>query len=423
MARFHRPRFMDSWYAMPGHIRALLWPEPLWAIPYTLYGPYASIYQERLGLTPAQIGLIGSAAMALNVAASFFGAYFTDRLGRKRTMLYADILAWSVATAVWALSRNFWWFLAAGALNSLGAISGIAWSCLLVEDTAADERLPIFTWLQLLQLASGFFVPLAGLIVARFDVVLGARILYGLAFVSMSFMFYIRNRYVRESSVGLARMSHVRTIDWRQVGREYRRAIGFLVRHREFRALFIGSLAFNLNFVISGLYLGLFYTDHLGLSPAVISIFPTVTAAVMLVVTLWLPRIAAERARRYLAFGYGFGVAGLALLVTAPSHNLAWVAASVALTAIGSALVNPFFGVIWNGLIGDADRANIFSATFVIRTLLLTPAGAIGGWLFTLHAELPMAVVAIALVVGIAVYLPFAFPRGARPTSTGQVTN
>ena len=421
MTRLRRPRFLDSWFAIPGHIRALLWPEPLWAIPYTLFTPYASIYQERLGLTPTQIGLVGSVAMGLNVAAAFFGAYITDRLGRKRAMLYADVVSWSAATLVWAFARDFWWFLAAGALNSLGSISGIAWSCLLVEDTAEDDRLPIFTWLQLLQLVSGFLVPVAGLTVSRLGVVAGTRLLYGLAFVSMSFMFYIRNRYIRESSVGLARMRHVRAIDWRRIADEYRRAAGFLLHHSEFRALFIGSLAVNLNLVITGLYVGLFYTDHLGLAPAVISAFPFVSAAVMLVASVaLLPRLPAERARRYVVVGSSLGLAGLVLLVLAPAHGLAWVAVSVSMTAVGNALLNPFFGVVWNGLIADSDRANVFSAVFVLRTLLLTPAGALGGWLYSLHAGLPLVAVAAAMAISIAIYLPFAFPP-QRATPGGRV--
>lgn len=408
-------RFLDGWQEVPRHIRPILWTELMWALPYSLFIPYASLYQERVGLTPAQIGLLGSIISTLGVVSAFFGAHIVDRVGRKRSLLVADFLSWPVACAIWALARDFRWFLAAAILNGIGSIAYIAWSCLLVEDTAESERLPIFSWLQAIQLGAGLFVPLAAPVIARLGVISGTRLLYVFAIPSMAAMIFTRDHLTRESSIGLARMRHARSIEWRQVAREYRRAAGFIVGHPEYRALFVGSLSFNLSAIVSSLYVGLYYADHLLVTPAIISIFPMVTAAAMLISTIWLlPHLAEDRAGRNLSIGSMLALTGLIILIATPTHGLVWVVLSVSLSAVGNGLVNPFYNVIFNGLIEDADRATVLSATFVIRTLLLAPAGAVAGFLFSVNARVPFIAVAAIIALGIAVYLPFAFGRGAR---------
>jgi MFS family permease len=386
----------------------------MWAIPYALFIPYASLYQERVGLSPAQIGLLGSVTSTLGVISAFFGAHLVDRVGRKRSLLVADFLSWPVACAVWAFAGDFRWFLVAAVLNGVGSIAFIAWSCLLVEDTAEAERFPIFSWLQVIQLGAGLFVPLAAPVIAHLGVVSGTRLLYLFAIPNMAAMMFIRDRLTRESSIGLARMSHARAINWRQVASEYRRATRFIVGHPEYRALFVASLSFNLSAVVSSLYVGLYYADHLLVAPAVISVFPTVTAAVMLASTIWLlPSLDEGLARRNLSVGSMLVLTGLVTLISTPTRGLGWVVLSVTLSAAGNGLVNPFYNVILNGLIEDADRATVLSATFVIRTLLLTPVGAVAGFLFSLSPRLPFIGAAGLIALGIAVYLPFAFGRGA----------
>ena len=124
-----------------------------------------------LGVTDKQIGLIASISMALQMFSSLLGGYVTDKLGRKRTSLIFDTLSWSIPTLIWAVAQNFYYFLVAAIINSLVRVVHTSWTCLLVEDTAPEDRVHAYTLLQVAGILAGFVAPLGGLLVKRFELV------------------------------------------------------------------------------------------------------------------------------------------------------------------------------------------------------------------------------------------------------------
>ena len=105
--------------SLTGNPRGCVYTEPLWGIPYNLIAPYASVYMVALGLTDQNIGLVLSVSWGFQVLWALLSGAITDKLGRRRTTLIFDILAWSVPALIWAFSQNIWWFLAAGIMNSI----------------------------------------------------------------------------------------------------------------------------------------------------------------------------------------------------------------------------------------------------------------------------------------------------------------
>ena len=117
-----------------GNPRTLVLIEPLWGVPYNLIAPFATLYMYTQGITDVQIGLILSVTMAVQVLFSFLGGILSDKLGRKFTTMMGDFFGWGLACLVWAVSNNFWLFLAAAILNCFEQINQTAWYCLLIED-------------------------------------------------------------------------------------------------------------------------------------------------------------------------------------------------------------------------------------------------------------------------------------------------
>ena len=56
---------------------------------------------------------------------AFVGGALTDKMGRRRTTLVFDILSWTVPALISAAAQNFWYFLAAGIVNSFWRITYI----------------------------------------------------------------------------------------------------------------------------------------------------------------------------------------------------------------------------------------------------------------------------------------------------------
>lgn len=154
---------------LTGNARGCVYTEPLWGIPFNLYAPYVSIYMVALGLADKQIGLIVSISMAFQIIMALLGGVITDKLGRRRTTLIFDNLSWSVPALVSALAQNFWYFMAAGIINSLWRITHVSWSCLLVEDTNQNLLVDIYTWIYIANQIVGFLAPLAGVLIGIFS--------------------------------------------------------------------------------------------------------------------------------------------------------------------------------------------------------------------------------------------------------------
>ncbi len=55
-----------------------------------------------LGVKDAQIGLIASMGMVMQILCSLLGGVITDKLGRRLTTLIFDLISWGGATLVWA---------------------------------------------------------------------------------------------------------------------------------------------------------------------------------------------------------------------------------------------------------------------------------------------------------------------------------
>src|SRR5688500_9049219 len=107
--------------------------------------PYVSLYMIALGVTGKEIGLILSVSWIFQIFLAMLSGVVTDKLGRRLTTLIFDILSWSVPALISAVAQNFWYFLAAGIINSVWRITHTSWSCLLVEDADESQSVDIYT--------------------------------------------------------------------------------------------------------------------------------------------------------------------------------------------------------------------------------------------------------------------------------------
>ena len=53
-----RHPFISALTGLKGNPRACVYTEPLWGIPFNLYGPYVTLYMYALGLGDSRIGLV-----------------------------------------------------------------------------------------------------------------------------------------------------------------------------------------------------------------------------------------------------------------------------------------------------------------------------------------------------------------------------
>jgi MFS transporter, DHA1 family, tetracycline resistance protein len=382
-----------------GNAKACILVEPLWGIPFNLYSTYASVYMLALGCSKIQIGLISSIGLALQTVFSLVSGYVTDRLGRRRTSLIFDLVSWSIPTLLWAFAQNFWFFLAAGAINSLVRIVANSWTCLMIEDTPARERVHIFTWISVAGILAGFFAPIAGILVDRFQMVTTMRGLYLFAFASMTFMFFLRNALTVETGMGLKKLQESRHADFRQTREEYGRIARHLLSNPVTIAAFLINILININVIMRGTFLSILLTKTLGFPDGAIAIFPFIHAGIMLFVFVFvMPSIGRMGIARPLFAGVALLALSAVLLILAPPLSWAAVIASTVLGSVGTALAIPISDTFVANAVSEKDRAKAMSLFYASFFALTAPFGYLGGLLSAVSDRLPFLIAAGAVL-------------------------
>jgi MFS transporter, DHA1 family, tetracycline resistance protein len=381
---------------------------------------YASVYMVALGCSATQVGLITSVGLVLAVVLSFVGGPITDRLGRKRTTLLFDFVAWGGGMLLWAVARGFPWFLAAAVVNSFVRIVQTSWTCLMVEDTPPVQRVTIYAWVYVAGVVAGMDAPLAGLLVGRFGLVPAMRGLYVFAFVVLITMFLVRNRMLTETSVGVARMRESRRAPVLGALADYRRVAGLLLRRPLTIVAFFISTLVSIHGVLRGTFFAILLTEGLGFRDALIAVFPALGAGVTLVVYLLvLPSVSRRGTAFPLVLGLALSAAGGLLLALSPAGSILVVTLSTVLSAAGAAIIVPHSDSLVANTVPEPDRAAVMSLYYMLVFGASSPFGWLGGVLFARGARLPFLLA--AGVLGAALLLALLVPRlerGARKHGT-----
>lgn len=391
-----------------GNARGCLIYEPMFILPYSMLSMYASVYMYQLGVNERQIGLIASVGLVLQIFTSFISGYLTDRMGRKRALLYYDLLGWSLAALIWAASQNFWYFLIAAVFNSFLRVPNTAWYCLLVEDTKPEDRSIVFRVLQLIGIIGGLFAPLGGLLVRHFTLVPAMRIMYVIFGISVTIMFIARNFSTHETEIGIRKRKESKNIKLRDNLQEYILAIKAILTNRLLLIVFGIYIFFNFQMTLQNTYLSIYLVEALKIDDALIGIFPAVSSIAMLgLMFLVIPRFKESKASRYIIWGFSLAIVSKGILVSVAPGQIAPVIISTMLAAAGSIIASPYLEALVANSIDDEQRAKMFSILQVLVLLVISPSGLIGGWAYTIDSRLPFILMMATLAASIILVLMF----------------
>ncbi|WP_409304127.1 MFS transporter [Peribacillus sp. SCS-155] len=385
-----------------GNARGCLIYEPMFILPYSMLSMYASVYMFQLGVNEKQIGLITSVGLVLQIFTSFISGYLTDRMGRRRALLYYDLLGWSIAALVWAVSQNFWYFLIAAVLNSFLRVPNTAWYCLLVEGTDPQDRSYVFRVLQLIGVIGGLFAPLGGLLVSHFTLVPAMRIMYAVFAVSVTIMFIARNFATHETEIGIRKRKESKDIKLSDNFKEYSTAIQAILSNRVLLMVFGVYMFFNFQTTLQNTYLSIYLVDALDINDALIAVFPAVSSIAMLGLMFFvIPRFHERKANQYIICGFALTILSKIILIMTGTGQIAPVVISTMLTAAGSIIASPYLESVVANSIDDEQRAKMFSILQVLILLVISPSGLIGGWAYSIDARLPFILMIASLAASI----------------------
>jgi MFS family permease len=387
--------------SLTGNPRGCVYTEPLWGIPFNLYAPYVSIYMLALGLSDTDIGLILSISWAFQIVFALLSGVITDKLGRRRTTLIFDIIAWSVPALISALAQNFWYFLAAGAINSVWRITQNSWSCLLVEDADPKQLVDMYTWIYISNQIVGFVAPLAGVIIGAFSLVPTMRGLYAFAAVMFTLKAVVTYLMTRETAQGEVRLHETRHQSMFGVLGEYKHVIRDLLRAPQTLYTAGIMLVISICTLISGSFWSILVTEKLHIEAKYLALFPFVKSAIILsFFFVVMPHVNKLHAKLPMMIGFFGFLTSQVLLISAPEQGYLLLIVSVFLEACSYAAVSPLVDQMVALTIDPKERARVQSIVFVGIILLTSPFGWIAGRLSEIDKNLPFVLTIVLYTVG-----------------------
>jgi MFS family permease len=363
-----------------GNARGCVYTEALWGIPFNLYAPYASVYMLALGLTDAQIGLITSIGLACQIFWALMSGAITDKVGRKRATLIADLISWSVPCLIWAVAQDFTCFLAAAIFNSVWRIPQTSWTCLLVEDTDPRLLVDVYSWIYIANLVVAFIAPFSGLLIERFTLVPTMRGLYWLALVMMTAKFLTMNAMVTETRQGLVRMQETRSQPLFAVLGESVGVFKQILQSPVTLAVTGLMVILNISRMVSGTFWAILVTEKLQIFPQHLALFYSARSIIMLLIFfLVMPRL--RSADVYLPMRFGF--LGLLLshviLVSIPAGNYGLLLLATVVEACSVPAASALLDKLTVVIVDAKERARIMAILYVIVIVCTSPFGWVAG--------------------------------------------
>lgn len=358
---------IGSLRTLRGNTRVSVICEPLWGIPWVLYTFYLSLYMKEQGITDTQIGYLISIGFVANIIFSMIGGLITDRLGRRKTSLIFDLIAWPGSILIYLFSGSFWMFALAQVINGMSRITAVSWNLMVVEDAKVPEQVAAYNLLNAINISVGIFTPLAGILVKQLGIIGGEKILLAFAALSMTVMFLLRHYYYTETKIGQA------ILDERKAGKERSIArkkidLSLFKTLKSKPAVIMGliiSVLFNAYLPIGtfqSLYYAPFLTEVLKLDESAISVLGGINALMMLMVFSFLtPRFSHEKRFFHMAVGLLFQISALIMLVTLPPAKFGITIIAVLLFALGFGVVKPFNDSLLAEVTQGKERAGIYA--------------------------------------------------------------
>lgn len=356
--------------------------EPLWAVSFGMIFFYLALYMKALGISEVEMGYINSYGAVLAAITAFLAGPITDKLGRKKTTLYFDLISWSAAMAIWAVSQNFWFFLLAATLNSFAKIPVTSWTCLAIEEASTAKRAVFFSLITIIGLGSGIFTPITGLLIDRYGTIMPMRFLFAIGCISMTSMFFIRNRNVKETEIGKRLMQMHSSVSFKDKCLDYVQAMKYMVNNKLTLITLIIVLLTNFQSAFQ-FFLVLYLKNQIGLSVAMTSLIPGLAAVINLIIYfVFIPKLIKKSESRNLTFGITLSLIGTGLFLFVIKGGYILLIISTIFTAAGNLIMVTFRDTLWNNVIGEGERAKIFSACQGLISIISIPSGIIVGYLY-----------------------------------------
>lgn len=388
-----------------GNSRACVYTEPMWGLSMNLCLPYATVYMLTLGMSDIQVGIVTSIYMFSQMIFAFLSGAIIDKMGRRKSTMIFDFLAWSLPCLIWAFSQGFWFFVVAAFLNGMMKITTVSWDCLLVEDAPKDKITHIYSWVIIAGNISALFAPISSILVAKLTLAPAIRILYINAFVIMTVKLLILYKFSTETSIGRIRREITHNMSWSEMLSGYKSALQKILNSRGTIFAIIISILVEIVAMLGMTFWQIIASRHIGISDALLPIFPMIRSVFSIVLFFTvISRINQTKLKWPLYGGFISSIVSCILLISISNTGIwgyAILFISLFFEALGTAVLSTLRESLVAIHVDPGERSGIMALLQTTVMLVSVPFGYIGGLLSDISRILPFVMSIVLLLLGI----------------------
>lgn len=384
---------------------------PLWAIPYSVYSYYLSLFLMQSGVSESQLGMLMTVTNVSALICSVFASPIVDWMGRKKATFVFDLLSSVLPPLLYLLSQSFAVALVAMALTGLNRIMSVGYYLLMIEDCDEQNSLASMNWFNLILVGSGLATTVAGAVVARLGVVKSEKIFLLITFICMATLTFSRNFLVRETPTGIAVMKNHSSFSLKAVMMSYIGTFKYIKgSRRALSALVINGVVYV--YYTVGTSVSLFFTPYFsqyaGLSGTLLGLVGTVYAIGTLVSMLLInPRINRKNIYRYTLCSALASLVGFGLMIFCPKGNNLVLFLAILVIALSYGVLKTVADSLLAIETEGEFRTGVYACSFFFSSILSVLAIQVvqalyqvsPNWLFGASAVLMMVVAADCLVL------------------------
>ena len=345
-----------------------------WAIPYTIYIYYLSLFLEAEGLSTSNIGLLMTVANASALIFSLIAAPIVDRMGRRTSTLIFDLIASSLPCLLFLAGGNLAIALIAQAITGMNRIMCTGYYLLMIEDTSEENSIDAMNWFNIILVGAGLCTPIGGFVVSRMGLVNGEKLFLIVSFISMTAQAIVRHFMVRETTTGLRMKEQRSRITLSETLGNYKKALKYMFQNKPvLSAMIINGLVYA--YYTIGTTISMFFTpyfaDYRGLSGVTLGlvggIFAGGTLFSMLLVN---PRIRPRQLYPAAIISSVISILGFALLILCPQGNTILLFVAIALVSLSYGVLKTIADSLLALQMTSEHSTTLYSFSFILASVL-----------------------------------------------------
>lgn len=347
---------------------------PLWAVPYTIYTYYLSLFLIEEGLSSTGIASLMTVANVSALVFSLFAAPIVDRMGRRNATFVFDILSSALPCLLYLISGNIVVALIAQAVSGMNRIMSTGFYLLMIENTSESNSVNSMNIFNVILVGAGLTTPLAGFVVSKMGLLAGERLFLIISLVMMTAQATARHFMVRETETGMAIMRARERFSFKETAIGFGKTVRYLIKNRNVRsAMIINSLIYV--YYTVGTTISLFFTpyfsEHRNLSGVTLGLVGGIYAGGTLFSMIVInPRVRPRQLYPYTIISGLVSILGFILLIICPLNNTILLFAAIILISVSYGALKTIADSLLALEMTNEYSSGLYAISFILSSVL-----------------------------------------------------